>query len=112
MSLQYCPTLISPSDVGALHNLIARAEDGADKEAAYRWLCYARSELFAAWQALPDGHHLKEAYANEVWQWNDEDLASIPEERQVSSEEVRELLSDLERPAMFRRPTPEEMADG
>ena len=31
MNLHYHQTLITPFEVGALHNLIARAEDGPDK---------------------------------------------------------------------------------
>lgn len=104
MSLHYHRTLITPFEVRALHNLIARAEEGPDKEIAYRWLCQARSGLFAEWQALPDGHHLKDAYRGEAWQWDDRDLASIPEDRLVSPEEVRAIG--------LRRPTREEVEAG
>ena len=103
MSLHYHQTLITPFEVGALHNLIARAEDGPDKEVAYRWLCQARSGLFAEWQALPDGHHLKDAYRDEVWQWDDQNLAAVPDSLRLSSEEVRAIGEG------FRRPTSEEI---
>ncbi len=106
MSLQYHQTLITPFEVAALHNLIASAEQGPDRTTAYRWLCHARSGLYAEWAALPKGHHLKDAYSDEVWTWDDQDLAAIPEDRLVSSEEVRSIGED------FRRPTPDEIAEG
>jgi hypothetical protein len=96
MSVQYHQTLITPFEVRALHNLIARAEGGPDKQVAYRWLCHARSGLFAEWQALPDGHHLKDAYRDEVWQWDDQDLASIPEDRLVSPEDLPAIGEDID----------------
>jgi hypothetical protein len=58
-------------------------------------LCHARSGLYAEWAALPDGHHLKDAYREEVWKWDDQDLASIPKDRLVSQEEVRQIGEDL-----------------
>ena len=106
MTLQYHQTLITPFEVGALHNLIARAEEGTDKEVAYRWLCHVRSSLFTEWQALPDGHHLKDAYRDEVWKWDDQDLASIPKDRLVSTEEIRAIGTGL------RRPSPEDIEAG
>lgn len=95
MSLQYHQTLITPFEVAALHNLIASAEEGPDRDTAYKWLAYARSGLFEAWQALPDGHHLKEAYRDQTWTWDDQDLARIPDDRLVSTEEVRSIGEDL-----------------
>ena len=95
MSLQYHQTLITPFEVAALHNLIAHAEQGPDRDTAYRWLCHVRSGLFAEWQALPVGHHLKDAYREEVWTWDDQDLASIPEDRLVDPEEVSRIGEDL-----------------
>lgn len=105
MSLQYHQTLVTPFEVAALHNLIACAEAGPDKDVAYRWLCHARSGLYEEWRALPNGHHLKEAYAEQVWQWDDQDLASIPEDQLVSPEKAREIGKG------FRRPSPEEVAE-
>lgn len=96
MSLQYHQTLIAPFEVAALHNLIARAEQGPDRDTAYRWLCHVRSGLFAEWQALPEGHHLKEAYKDEVWTWTDEDLAAIPDDRLLSTEEVRSIGQEID----------------
>jgi hypothetical protein len=106
MSLQYHQTLITPFEVAALHNLIARAEQGPDRDTAYRWLCHARSGLYEEWKALPDGHHLKEAYRDVVWTWDDQDLAAIPEDRLVDPDTVRSIGEG------FRRPTPEEVAEG
>ena len=96
MSLQYHQTTITPFEVAALHNLIARADEGQDQAIAYKWLTHARSGLFAEWIALPDGHHLKEAYRDEVWTWNDEDIASIPDQNRVSPNEVRSIVDELE----------------
>ena len=101
--MQYHQTLVSPIEVQALHNLIARAADSPDKEVAYRWLCHARSGLFAEWQALPDGHHVKEAYRDEAWKWDDQDLASIPEDQLVSPADVAAIGEG------FKRPSPEEL---
>lgn len=101
MSLQYHQTLITPFEVAALHNLIACADEGQDRDIAYRWLCHARSGLYAEWRALPEGHHLKDAYSDQVWQWDDQDLASIPKDRLLSPEQVKGLC----------RPSLEEVAD-
>ena len=96
MTLQYHQTLITPFEIGALHNLIARAEEGTDKEVAYRWLCHVRSSLFTEWQALPEGHHLKDAYRDEVWKFDDQDLASIPQYRLASPDEVRSIGDSID----------------
>jgi hypothetical protein len=111
MSLQYHQTLVTPFEVAALHAVIAtarehRPEGDPDIETAYRWLAYARSGLFEQWRALPPGHHLKEAYRDAVWTWDDQDLAAIPEDRLVDPEAVRSIGEG------FRRPTPEEIAEG
>jgi hypothetical protein len=122
MSLHYCDVRISPYEVKCLHNLICRMRSSmqAKREAgeklsdsdwlielqvddAWRWLASVRELLYAEWEALPDGSHLKAAYADEVWTWSDRDLASIPEECRVSPEEVRAIGEG------FRRPTPEEV---
>ena len=65
-----------------LHEVIAIADDGAAKKAAYRWLAYARSGLYEQWQKLPDGHHLKEAYRDDVQTWDDQDIALARAESQ------------------------------
>ena len=109
MSLQYHQTLITPFEVAALHEVIAVARQHREEgdpvvETAYRWLCHARSGLYAEWCALPDGHHLRDAYRDEVWTWDDQDLAAIPEDRLVSQEEVRRIGEALEVDDTFRRP--------
>lgn len=78
MTVHYHQTLITPAEAGALHRLVAQASEGRDRELIYRWLCHVRSGLFAEWQTLPDGHHLKEAYREDVWQWDDQDLTGRP----------------------------------
>ena len=58
-----------------------------------------------------------------MWAWSDRDLAAIAKERLVSQEEVRRIGEDLQvddnLPSSeavdlqgFRRPTPDEIADG
>jgi len=79
MSLHYHQTTITPYEVAALHRVIAAAPDGEAKQTAYRWLCHARSGLFSAWQQLPDGDHLKEAYRDDTWTWDDQDIAERPD---------------------------------
>ena len=96
MSIQYQEVQINPLEIQALHNLICKAADGDDKDISYRWLAYARSTMFEAWQALPDGHHLKDAYRDEAWKWDDQDLAAIPDEARVGLDAVRALAADLE----------------
>ena len=82
MSLHHHEVVVSPFEIAALHNLIAAAPAGADKEIAYRWLAYARSGLYEQWQKLPDGHHLKHAYRDDVWMWDDQDIALARAESQ------------------------------
>ena len=72
MSLKFKEVLITPEIETALSNAV-----DADKHPeAYKWIAYVRDELYAAWQELPDGSHLKAAYLDEVWTWNDEDLVN------------------------------------
>ena len=96
MSLHHHDVVVSPFEIAALHNLIAAAPAGADKDVAYRWLAYARSGLYEQWQKLPDGHHLKDAYRDDVWMWDDQDLAAIPKDRLVRPEDVRAMAQDLD----------------
>ena len=118
-NLEFHSVTLTPDVVHCLHNVLARyranlqdqpESEGkwvAEQEATrlYRWLTYTRQSLFRTWQELPDGDHLKEAYRDEVWSWDDQDLASIPEENRVSPEELREVLSNL------RADLPEPAAD-
>lgn len=72
MSLKFKQVLITPEDESHLSNAI----DAGKHPEAYRWISYVRDELFREWQSMPDGSHLKDAYASEVWTWNDEDLTT------------------------------------
>jgi hypothetical protein len=123
-NLEFHSVTLTPDVVHCLHNVLAsyRAnlqdqpespERWAREEEAtrlYRWLTYVRQSLFLTWQDLPAGDHLKEAYREEVWTWDDQDLASIPEDRLVSPDDLPG--SDAVDLQGFRRPTPEEIADG
>jgi hypothetical protein len=74
---KFVTVTISPEDVDALSNVILAAvsEDAStDAEAAYKWLAYARECLYKEWKALPSGSHLKAAYEDDVWAWNDADI--------------------------------------
>ena len=61
--------------------------------------------------------HLKDVYRDEVWTWNDEDIAAPR-----LDEDNRPTLADIDTSALrrraaelkqgFRRPTPDEIADG
>ena len=118
-NLEFHSVTLTPDVVGCLHNVLARHRASlqdqpegegkwvAEQEATrlYRWLTYTRQSLYRCWQELPEGDHLKEAYRDEAWAWDDTDLASIPEDRLVSPEEVRAIGTGL------RRPTPEEKVD-
>lgn len=94
MSLHYLPTTVTPFEVAALHNVIATAPEGDDKQTAYRWLCHVRSELFSQWQALPDGHHLKDAYREDVWTWDDQDIAERATEQPIDVTGLRRPPND------------------
>ena len=91
-NLEYHQVTVTPDVVHCLHNVLAvhrgRLQDQPDTperwvaeqeaERLYRWLAYVRQSLHRTWQALPDGDHLKDAYREDVWAWNDEDLAARP----------------------------------
>ena len=70
MSLKFKNVLITPEDETNLSNAI----DPVQHPEAYKWIAYVRDELWSEWKNLNDGSHLKEAYRDEVWSWNDEDL--------------------------------------
>lgn len=76
-------TRITPPEVEALHNLISYVEDLPNRpeyvsdevvEAAYKFLSGARSDLHKVWSELPEGNHLREAYTEEAWKWDDTGL--------------------------------------
>ena len=72
MSLKFKKVLITPEIETALSNAV-----DADKHPeAYKFIAYVRDELYSAWQELPEGSHLKAAYLDEVWTWNDSDLVN------------------------------------
>ena len=118
-NLEFHSVTLTPDVVHCLHNVLAsyRAnlqdqpespERWAREEETtrlYRWLTYVRQSLFRTWQELPAGDHLKEAYRDEVWSWDDQDLAAGPEADTLPG------LEDVDLSAL-RRPTPEELADG
>lgn len=85
---------LTPHEVSCLHNALAYAAKAvqAKRDAgetltdwdwlteqqtttAQRWLASVKETLWASWAELPNGSHLKEAYADEVWTWSDRDLA-------------------------------------
>lgn len=76
MSLKFKRVLITPEIETALSNAV----DAQTHPEAYKWIAYVRDELYGEWQSLPNGSHLKSAYAGDVWGWNDEDLVNTIEE--------------------------------
>ena len=70
MSLKFKKVLITPEDERHLSDAI----DSEEHPEAYRWLCYVRAELYDEWRKLSKGSHLKDAYSDDVWTWNDNDL--------------------------------------
>lgn len=70
MSLKYHRVFITPED--EVH--LSAAIDPIKHPQAYKWLAYVRSELYSTWRELNNGCHLKEAYRDDVYAWNDEDL--------------------------------------
>ena len=55
-------------------------------ETAELWIKAQNEKFFQAWEALPQGSHLKEAYSDQVWNWSDRDLVSTdePEEEDLN----------------------------
>lgn len=70
MSLKFKKVWITPED----EKNLSLAIDADEHPEAYKWVSYVRSEFWWEWKNLNDGDHLKEAYRDEVWTWNDEDL--------------------------------------
>lgn len=119
-NLRFHQVTITPEDHRALHNVVSYLrrqleekrrnhleDDGPEltyfedlllKQAGdlERWKDYVSQSLFKTWQSLPDGDHLKHSYADEVWTWDDQDLASIPEDQKVPPEKLGQILADLE----------------
>lgn len=119
-NLRFHQVTITPEDHRNLHNVVCHVlselttkqrdhleNDGPELtyfedrllkqvEDLQRWKSYVSQSLFDTWQSLPDGDHLKYSYQDEVWTWDDTDLASIPEDQKVPSEKVGSILADLE----------------
>ena len=81
--MKYVQVLISPEEEAALSDCVSAfkdliVEDDAfstkEAELAYKWLTYVREVLHETWQSLPPGSHMKDAYRDDVWAWNDNDL--------------------------------------
>ena len=100
MSLHNLETTVSPAEVAAISKLVVAAAkqlNTADKiekrqaltheeqllldagNTAGAWVAAQHEALYEEWAKLPEGSHLKEAYANEVWTWSDRDLENMPD---------------------------------
>lgn len=71
--MKYITVLITPEEEVALSNSIG-SEENKDTELAQRWLAYVRTVLASEYANLPQGSHLKAAYRDQVWTWDDTDL--------------------------------------
>tara|TARA_B100001057_G_scaffold11981_1_gene11340 strand:+ start:143 stop:499 length:357 start_codon:yes stop_codon:yes gene_type:complete len=102
MSLHSLRTTISPTEYTALLNAVTHIQVGLKAKAkkaneknehlsngdrclmdncdtASLWLAAVAEKLYDEWEALPAGSHLKEAYADQVWNWSDRDMAGPSE---------------------------------
>lgn len=102
MSLHNLSTTITPDEHAALSYVLntlrrekaeqkqqalrERRELSADEErvwdrmeTAQLWLAAQSERFYEAWNALPAGSHLKEAYSDQVWEWSDRDLVEAPD---------------------------------
>ena len=102
MSLHNLHTTLTPAEHTALYNAVTHVRlamqakksaalesreelSTADQylydncETAALWLAAQSEKLYKEWEALPEGSHLKEAYAEQVWTWSDRDLAAKPD---------------------------------
>lgn len=119
-NLRFHQVTITPEDHSALHNVIHfvrkqllekqenHLENGGPEltyfedlllkqvEDLENWKSYVSQSLYRTWASLPDGDHLKHSYRDQVWTWDDQDLASIPEDQKVPPEKLGEILADLE----------------
>ena len=100
MSLHNLETTVTPDELTAIQNCINQSlmEMQAKRHEAiasrtelsssehYRYQCAvtaskwaaAQSELlYQAWAALPEGSHLKSAYAEDIWAHSDRDLMGM-----------------------------------
>ena len=74
--MKYNTVTITPEDEQALSNVIADALEAGHPNAdvAYKWIAYVREVLYSNWKGLADGSHLRAAYSDSVWGWNDSDI--------------------------------------
>ena len=74
--MKFNVVMITPEDLDALSNVVMSAldDDHPDADIAYKWVAYVRGVVYENWQALPEGNHLKGAYEDDVWAWDDADL--------------------------------------
>ena len=74
--MKYNSVLITPEELDHLHNVVfdALANEHPDAELANKWLAYVKGVVYENYSALSDGNHLKSAYAQDAWSWNDDDL--------------------------------------
>ena len=61
-------------------NLVSKQEKTRDENDVYTWVAYVKQSLFKTWSELPEGDHLKGAYIDQVWSWDDQDLAQMTTE--------------------------------
>ena len=78
MNLKYHNVTVTPELVNALHKVLSEVDvNTREYEELNSWVGYVKQSLYETWVELPDGDHLKAAYALSVWAWDDQDLASI-----------------------------------
>ena len=118
-NLRFHQVVITPEDHTCLHTVLTYAlselrkkqEDHTERdgpELTYfedlvlqqaeqlgRWKDYVSQSLYKCWRELPEGDHLRHSYRDQVWTWDDQDLANIPEDRRISPEELREIVDCL-----------------
>lgn len=74
-NLLFHQVTITPEMLDKIANLVFKDEKTRDENDVYTWVAYVRQSLYKTWSELPDGDHLKGAYIDDVWSWDDQDLA-------------------------------------
>ena len=75
-AVKYLNVTITPETATALHNVLSKVDRNSTEYSELNtWLAYVNQSLYKAWLELPDGDHLKAAYADQVWTWDDQDIA-------------------------------------
>ena len=73
--MKYLPVTVTPELITDIHNAIsAYDKDSREYREISTWLGYANREIYKAWLSLPEGDHLKLAYEDQAWLWDDQDL--------------------------------------